>query len=127
MTTADAPFEDIADRPWGRFSGAQERLRQWFEKSHSAESTEDAVRMRIFFVMALFCAAFGTLALFAARASLFSGLDRGGAAGPIVAGARADLLDRNGEVLAMDIVRYGLYIRPRDVSDRAATEAAVTA
>ena len=125
MTTADAPFEDIADGPWGAFWRGLEGPRRWFEKSRGAETTEDAVRMRIFFVMALFCAAFGTLALFAARASLFSGLDRAGAAGQLVPGARADLLDRNGEVLAMDLMRYGLYIQPRDVSDPAATQAAL--
>lgn len=125
MTTADAPFEDITDRPswlsWPRVKWPA----RWLEPALDAEAAEDEARLRIFFVMALFCAGFITLGVFAAKASLFSGLDRVGSTEFVPPNARADLLDRNGEVLAMDLVHYGLYVTPRDVSDPAATQKAL--
>ncbi len=107
-----------ADGRSGASSNAAPRER---DAAGAAGVGEDDARLRIFFVMALFCAGFLTLGLFAARASLFSGLDREGRADGLPANARADLVDRNGEVLAMDLVHYGLYVTPRDVSDAAAT------
>ena len=125
MTTADPPFEDIAEpTEW-----SLKRLFQWLprglEPARSEEAAEEEARLRIFFVMALFCAGFLTLGLFAAKASLLSGLDQNGRSALLTPNARADLLDRNGQVLAMDLVHYGLYIAPKDVSDPGATERAL--
>jgi len=127
MTTAEAPFPDLEDRPsWVPWRGLSWPTR-WLDGAGAAASGEDDTRLRIFFVMALFCAGFLTLALFATKASLFSGLDRGGDSGALTPNARADLVDRNGEVLAMDLVHYGLYVTPKDVSDIAGTERALQA
>jgi cell division protein FtsI (penicillin-binding protein 3) len=125
MTTADPPFEDIAEPSEWSIRRLMQRLPRWLEPARSEEAAEEEARLRIFFVMALFCAGFLTLALFATKASLLSGLGRGEHAGALTPNARADLVDRNGEVLAMDLVHYGLYITPKDVSDPAATQRAL--
>ncbi|HEY2481816.1 MAG TPA: penicillin-binding transpeptidase domain-containing protein, partial [Caulobacteraceae bacterium] len=96
-----------------------------FERARASGKAEDDTRLRIFFVMALFTAAFATLGLVATRAALFSGLNVGGRDAGLTPEARADLIDRNGQILAVDLVRYGLYINPREVSDPAATKAAL--
>ena len=125
MTTADPQFENIAESSEWPFRRLLQRLPRWIEAAPSEQAAEEEARLRIFFVMALFCAGFLTLGLFAAKASLWSGLGRGERAGSLTPNARADLLDRNGEVLAMDLVHYGLYIQPKDVSDPAATARAL--
>jgi cell division protein FtsI (penicillin-binding protein 3) len=96
-----------------------------FERSRTSGKAEDDTRLRIFFVLALFAFAFLTLGLAATKAALFSGLGRGVETTPPLANARADLVDRNGQILAVDLVRYGLYLDPRDVSDPAGTEQAI--
>jgi cell division protein FtsI (penicillin-binding protein 3) len=96
-----------------------------FERARASGRAEDDTRLRIFFVMALFAAAFATLAVVATRAAMFSGLDRAGRGAGLAPEARADLVDRNGRLLAVDLVRYGLYVTPREVSDPAATKAAL--
>lgn len=98
-----------------------------FERARASGRAEDDTRLRIFFVMALFAAAFATLAIVATRAAMFSGLDKGGRGAGLAPEARADLIDRNGRLLAVDLVRYGLYITPREISDPAATKAALLA
>ncbi|MEO8812269.1 MAG: penicillin-binding protein 2, partial [Caulobacteraceae bacterium] len=98
-----------------------------FEKARAEGKAEDDTRLRIFFVMALFAAGFLTLSLVASKAALWSGLGGPGVAGALTPNARADLVDRNGEVLAMDLVHYGLYLDPREVFDKAATRAAILA
>ena len=76
----------------------------------------------------MFCVGFATLAVFATRAALFSGLDGSGAWPRASApNARADLVDRNGQVLAVDLLRYGLYLDPSEVTDPAETVRALAA
>jgi cell division protein FtsI (penicillin-binding protein 3) len=96
-----------------------------FERARASGKAEDDTRLRIFFVMALFAAAFLTLGLVATKAALFSGLDASGRGSGLAPDSRADLVDRNGQVLAVDLTHYGLYITPREVSDPAATKAAL--
>jgi len=98
-----------------------------FERARASGKAEDDTRLRIFFVMALFVAAFVTLGLVATKAALFSGLDKGDRGAGLAPEARADLVDRNGQILAVDLVRYGLYVNPREVYDPAATKAALLA
>ncbi len=123
MTSFGADAEERPHPPQGRLWW----IERAFEKARSAGRIEDDTRLRIFFVMVLFAAGFVALALGASRAALFSGLDVADEAAPPLAGARGDILDRNGRVMAMDLVRFGLYLAPGEVSDRAGTIAALTA
>lgn len=98
-----------------------------FQRAQASDKAADDPRLRIFFIMALFGFCFITVALMATKAALFSGLDPDGRAALPPANARADIVDRNGEVLAMDLTRYGLYLKPAEVYDREATRAALLA
>ena len=108
-------------------TGAMWWMAHAFERARTSGKAEDDTRLRIFFVLALFAFAFLTLGLAATKAALFSGLGRGVETAPPLANARADLVDRNGQILAVDLIRYGLYLDPRDVSDPAATQQAILA
>ncbi|MDP3175819.1 MAG: penicillin-binding protein 2 [Phenylobacterium sp.] len=107
----------LTSRLWG--------LEHAFERAKAAGRAEDDTRIRIFFVLALFAAGFVTLGLGATRAALFSPAQRieGYAYGP--GGARADLVDRNGRMLAADLLHYGLYVDPREIWDTAETRRAL--
>jgi cell division protein FtsI (penicillin-binding protein 3) len=101
------------------------RLEHAFERARASDKPQDDTRIRIFFVAALFSAGFLTLAIGATHAALFSdaGKDDGGAAA--AGAARSDLVDRNGELLAADLLHYGLYVDPREIWDEAETRRAL--
>jgi cell division protein FtsI (penicillin-binding protein 3) len=103
----------LAARVWG--------LEHAFERARAKARPEDDTRIRIFFVLALIAAGFIALSVGATRAALFSrlGADAGYAAA--AGSARADLVDRNGAMLAADLLHYGLYIDPREIWDTAET------
>ncbi|HWA63702.1 MAG TPA: penicillin-binding protein 2 [Caulobacteraceae bacterium] len=96
-----------------------------FERARASGRAEDDTRLRIFFVLALFGAGFFSLALGASKAALFSGLGHGVGYVQVAPNARADVTDRNGRVLAMDLVHYGLYLDPDEIADKKGTEAAI--
>jgi cell division protein FtsI (penicillin-binding protein 3) len=93
----------VAERIW--------RIEHAFERSKAAGRAEDDTRLRIFFILAMFAAGFLTLAVGATRSALFPNADHGASAA--IPGARADLVDRNGQLLAVDLPRFGLYYDPR--------------
>ncbi|MDB5458284.1 MAG: penicillin-binding protein [Caulobacteraceae bacterium] len=90
-------------------------------KKAKAEAQDDT-RIRIFILLVLFGTAFGCLALGATHSALFSGAGRGNGYTPAVGVARADLTDRNGQLLAVDLTHYGVYIDPREIWDTAETQ-----
>lgn len=98
----------LIERVWG--------LEHAFERARASGKAEDDTRLRIFFVLALFSLGFMTLAIGATRAALFSD-GRGGGAMAAQGASRADLVDRNGMLLAADLLHYGLYIDPREIWD----------
>ena len=103
----------LLERVWG--------LEHAFERARASGRVEDDTRLRIFFVLLLFSIGFVVLAVGATRAALFSDASRI-EGGPLVLGAaRADLVDRNGQLLAADLLHYGLYIDPREIWDQAET------
>jgi cell division protein FtsI (penicillin-binding protein 3) len=93
----------VAERIW--------RIEHAFERSKAAGRAEDDTRLRIFFILAMFAAGFLTLAVGATRSALFPNADHGASAA--IPGARADLVDRNGQLLAVDLPHFGLYYDPR--------------
>jgi len=103
----------LAARVWG--------LEHAFERARAKGRAEDDTRIRIFFVLALFAAGFIALAVGATRAAVFANLGGASAFASDDGAARADIVDRNGALLAADLLHYGLYIDPREVWDVAET------
>ena len=101
------------------------RLEHAFERARASDKPEDDTRIRIFFVGVLFAAGFAALAVGATRAALFGEAGRGDGYAAPIATARGDLVDRNGELLAADLLHYGLYIDPREIWDAAETRRAL--
>ena len=88
-----------------------------FERSKASGRAVDDTRLRIFFVQAIFAMAFILLGLRATRAALFAPVEGAGHEAAPLAGARADLTDRNGALLAVDLTHYGVYLDPREIWD----------
>jgi cell division protein FtsI (penicillin-binding protein 3) len=103
------------------------RLEHAFERARASDRPEDDTQIRIFFVAALFAAGFLTLAIGATHAALFADSGREDGLAPPVGAARADLVDRNGELLAADLLHYGLYVDPREIWDAQETRRALLA
>ncbi|WP_369796661.1 peptidoglycan D,D-transpeptidase FtsI family protein [Brevundimonas sp. Leaf363] len=94
------------------------RLEHGFERARANARPEEDTRVRIFVLLVVFSLVFAALAIGAAHAALFApkrGI--GGGANP-AAVSRADLVDRNGRLLASNITHYGLYIDPAEIWDR---------
>lgn len=109
----------LKDRLWG--------LEHAFERAKAAGKAEDDTRIRIFFILALFGAGFLTLAAGATKMAVFPDADHGAGYAGGAGSARADLTDRNGAMLAADLLHYGLYIDPREIWDTAETRKALLA
>jgi cell division protein FtsI (penicillin-binding protein 3) len=90
------------------------RVEHAFERCKAEGRAQDDTKLRLFFVLALFAAGFLTLAVGATRSALFPDTDRGGQWAGAPPGARADLVDRNGQLLAVDLPHFGLYFDPRE-------------
>ncbi|CAN5445135.1 penicillin-binding protein 2 [soil metagenome] len=89
-----------------------------FERARADARPEEDTRVRIFLVMAVFSIVFAGLAIGAAHAALLTPKGGAGSAANPDALVRADLVDRNGVLLATNITHYGLYIDPAEVWDK---------
>ena len=103
--------------------GAVWRLEHAFERAKAKDRPEDNTRVRIFVVAMAFATVFCVLAIGATHAALFSDAGKGDGYAPVTPGARSDLVDRNGQLLALDLTHYGLYLDPTEVWDTAQTKA----
>lgn len=120
-----APGADFQERLQGRLSpfwrGLSElvwRLEHGFERARADARPEEDTRVRIFLILIVFSCVFAGLALGASyKALLAPAGGRGGGANPDAL-VRGDLTDRKGELLATNIVHYGLYIDPAEIWDR---------
>ena len=106
---------------WRRVVNAVWSLEHAFERSRAADRPVDDARLRIFLILSLFALAFVTIAADAARKALWAHPGAGEFAAPAPAAARGDLVDREGRLLATDLVHFGLYIDPREIWDSAET------
>lgn len=102
-------------------------LEHAFERARASGKAEDDTRIRIFVVLVFFALCFIALAFGATRAALFSGAGKSDPLAAAAADARADLVDRNGRLLAVDLLHYGLYVDPREIWDLGETRRALSA
>ncbi|HEX4098744.1 MAG TPA: penicillin-binding protein 2, partial [Caulobacteraceae bacterium] len=113
-----SPVDFVRGGPSGVWTWIGEqiwRIEHAFEQARAQRREQDA-SYRIFFVLVLFATAFGTLAAGAVTAALVNA-NRDALDAPAPPAARADLVDRNGQLLALDLVHYGAYLDPHDVWD----------
>ncbi|WP_312689747.1 peptidoglycan D,D-transpeptidase FtsI family protein [Brevundimonas nasdae] len=116
-----APSLDVQGRLapfWRWVSELVWRLEHGFERARADARPEEDTRVRIFLIMIAFSVVFAGLAAGASYKALFA--DTGGrwSAGNPNALSRGDLTDRNGELLATNVIHYGLYINPNEIWDR---------
>lgn len=101
-------FQWLAERMWS--------VEHAFERARAQARPGEDTRVRIFMVLCAFALTFAGLAVGASHAALFSG--RASVNTPASAAAsRGDLVDRNGELIATNLVHYGLYVDPDEVWD----------
>lgn len=93
------------------------RVEHAFERSRMANRAVDDTRVRIFGVLTLFALGFVFLAVKAGAVALFSHPEGYGFEAPAPVEQRADLVDRNGMLLALDVPHYGVYVDSRDIWD----------
>jgi cell division protein FtsI (penicillin-binding protein 3) len=103
------------------------RLEHAFERARASDKAVDDTRIRIFAILVVFCAGFLALDVGATRHALFSDVGKGNGYIRPLGAARADLVDRNGMMLAADLLHYGLYIDPREIWDAAETRRVLAA
>jgi cell division protein FtsI (penicillin-binding protein 3) len=93
-----------------------------FGRARAHARPEEDARVRIFLILGLFALTFAALAVGAAHSALMSPRSGGGYAANPNALVRGDLVDRNGALLATNIVHYAFYIDPAEVWDRDVAE-----
>ena len=94
-----------------------------FERARAHDRPEEDSRVRIFLILCVFGAVFAGLAARATWSALAAPVLEGGRAGAERLLTRGDLVDREGRLLATNVIYYGLYVNPGEVWDVAHAEA----
>ncbi len=102
---------------WRRIVEQVWRVEHAFERSRTANRAVDDTRVRIFGVLTLFALGFIFLSVKAGAVALFSHAEGDGVEATAPVEQRADLTDRNGMLLALDVPHYGVYVDSRDLWD----------
>jgi cell division protein FtsI (penicillin-binding protein 3) len=89
-----------------------------FERSRAQARPEEDTRVRIFLILAVFAVVFACLGVRAAWSALAAPVLDGAGAGVQRQLTRGDLVDRNGRLLATNVVFWGLYVDPAEVWDK---------
>lgn len=114
-----APFAPRRFIPsWRWLSEAMWWVEHSFGRARADARPEEDTRVRIFLILMAFSAVFVCLAVGAANAALLAPKGGVGSIAHPNAVVRADIVDRNGALLATNITHYGLYIDPKEVWDR---------
>ncbi|MFN7108689.1 MAG: peptidoglycan D,D-transpeptidase FtsI family protein [Brevundimonas sp.] len=116
-----APGVDLQGRLspfWRWLSELIWRLEHGFERARADARPEEDTRVRIFLILIVFSCVFGALAVGASYKALFAEANGRGSGVNPNALVRGDLTDRNGELLATNIIHYGLYLDPAQIWDR---------
>lgn len=114
------PAGGVSLPSWRWLSEAMWRIEHSFGRARADARPEEDTRVRIFVILSMFAAVFVCLAAGAVNAALLAPKGGAGSIGHPNAVSRADVVDRNGALLASNIVHYGLYIDPAEVWDRKA-------
>jgi len=118
MTAVGAGFNfGPAKIGWRWVADAIWRIEHAFERAGAEGKPADAVKRRMVLILAVFAAGFITLSLGATRTAIFPNDIRKGFISALPAGARADLTDRNGQLLAVDLPYFSLYLDKRLIWD----------
>ncbi|MDI7773752.1 penicillin-binding protein 2 [Asticcacaulis sp. EMRT-3] len=112
-------FQWVADRVW--------KVEHAFERANATGAKARSARMRIFILLVGLVVGFVCLAGFATRGALSGDKSRGPSL-TVEPNARAQLVDRNGRLLATDVDDYNLFVNPGNMTaqDRGLVEAALT-
>ena len=106
---------------WRWFKAFVWRVEHDFERTKVSGKVQDDIRVRVAVIMAIFAAMFLMLIIGATRLALFSSAADAGVARLALPGARGDLVDRNGQMLAVDLPHFGIYVDPREIWDTSET------
>lgn len=107
IDSTQSGFQWVADRMW--------KVEHAFERVNAASQERMSnVRMRIFFILVSLSVMYLVLAGFAMKSALAGTGATGGL--PVMANTRADLVDRNGYMLATDVFNYDLFVDPTEMT-----------
>jgi cell division protein FtsI (penicillin-binding protein 3) len=103
---------------WRRLTAVLWWIEHAFERSRAQARPEEDTRVRIFLILAVFAVIFAGLATRAAWSALLSPALEGAGGRAERQLTRGDLVDRNGRLLATNVVFWGMYVDPSQVWDR---------
>ena len=101
------------------------RIEHAFERSRVSGRPEDDARVRILIVLGFFAVLFGFIGGGAIYAAVFSDAGKPGRSAMLDETAKADLVDRTGQLLAVNLTHYRLVLDPSDVWNRKETRNAL--